>query len=352
MSAPPGSLQVRALSWQVAGRLIVDDVRLDLTAGAVTGIVGPNGSGKTSLLHLLAGLLVPTRGEVLLDGRQVRHLRPRERGRRIALVEQKATTDLELRGREVVALGRYAHAHGHRWRPAVRRSATGSPATWPPTTGRPTTWPSGTGRPSPWPSRTGRPTTWPSTTWPSRTGRPSPWPSTEDDAVARALALADVTHLADRRWSTLSGGEQQRLHLARALAQEPDVLLLDEPTNHLDLSHQIDLLQRVRELGRTTVVVLHDLDLAAATCDDLVVMDDGRVVRSGPTADVLQPGLLEDVFAVRTSVRHEDRLRVLWHGLAAKRSAGRTCSVESDAPAGLCAHLHEESGSSRRSSPS
>ena len=249
------TLTAQGLGWEVDGRPIVSGIDLTVREGLVTGIVGPNGSGKTTLLHLMAGLRRPTTGQVLLNRRPLRELGSRERGRRLALVEQKASTDLDLSGREVVALGRYAHSSS--WR---RRG--------------------------------------------------------QDAAVERALGQADAAHLADRRWPTLSGGEQQRLHLARALAQEPEVLLLDEPTNHLDLAHQIAFLQRVRALGRTTVVVLHDLDLAAATCDEMVVMDQGRVSRAGPTASVLDPQIVQHVFAVRASVRAEDRLRVLWHGLA------------------------------------
>jgi iron complex transport system ATP-binding protein len=255
------TMTAKGVSWLVDGRPIVAGIDLEVAPGRVTGIVGPNGSGKTTLLHLLAGLRRPTRGEVLLDGCPIGGLGARERGRRVALVEQKASTDLDLSGREVVALGRYAHT------PAWRRRGQGP-------------------------------------------------------AIAAALAQADASDLADRRWPTLSGGEQQRLHLARALAQEPDVLLLDEPTNHLDLAHQIAFLERVRALRRTTVLVLHDLDLAAATCDELVVLDAGRVARCGPTAEVLEPALVHDVFAVRTTVRADDRLRVLWHGLAERVEAG------------------------------
>lgn len=231
------TMTAKGVSWLVDGRPIVAGIDLEVAPGRVTGIVGPNGSGKTTLLHLLAGLRRPTRGEVLLDGCPIGGLGARERGRRVALVEQKASTDLDLSGREVVALGRYAHT------PAWRRRGQGP-------------------------------------------------------AIAAALAQADASDLADRRWPTLSGGEQQRLHLARALAQEPDVLLLDEPTNHLDIRYQHEVLSLLRGLGRTTVVVLHDLNLAAAYCDDLVLLDRGQVAGAGTVSEVLDPDLLSSVYGI------------------------------------------------------
>jgi iron complex transport system ATP-binding protein len=136
------------------------------------------------------------------------------------------------------------------------------------------------------------------------------------------MRLAAVTHLADRDWRTLSGGERQRVQLARALAQRPSVLMLDEPTNHLDLAHQIDLLATVRELGLTVVAALHDLDLAAAFCDLLVVLRGGRVVTAGPPAEVLTERLVRDVYRVEATVgKHErsGRLHVVWHDERAVR---------------------------------
>jgi iron complex transport system ATP-binding protein len=124
---------------------------------------------------------------------------------------------------------------------------------------------------------------------------------TDDDrtAVARAMCRAGVAELADRRWPTLSGGERQRVQLARALAQEPELLVLDEPTNHLDVAAQLQLLRLVCSLGVTTLAALHDLTLAARFCDELVVLDRGRVAAAGPVAEVLTPQLLAEVWGVR-----------------------------------------------------
>ena len=117
--------------------------------------------------------------------------------------------------------------------------------------------------------------------------------------VDHAMRSAGIAELADRQVSTLSGGERQRVHLARALAQEPQLLVLDEPTNHLDVRHQLELLALVRELAVTTLITLHDLNLAAAYCDQIVMLEHGRVVASGAPEDVFTPELLLRVFGVR-----------------------------------------------------
>lgn len=242
------------LGWDAAGRAILDDASVAFESGRLTAVIGRNGSGKTTLLRLLGGLLRPARGRVEYDGNDLSGIRPRARARQVAMLEQHPNTNLELRVRDVVALGRIPHL-----------------------------------------------------------GR---WPTSRDpagDAVELAMEAAEVTSLADRLWSTLSGGERQRAQLARALAQQPRVLLLDEPTNHLDLHHQIALLAQVAALGLTSVVVLHDLDLAAAFCPQIVVLDQGRVVAAGPTDEVLDAALVARVFNVRAEVTRDDRLRVAWH---------------------------------------
>lgn len=251
-------LHGRDLVWSAGARRIVDDVDIDCGPGTVTGLLGPNGSGKTSLLRLLTGAHRPDSGTVRLDDRSLHDLRSRARARLVAVVEQHADTSLDLQVRQVVELGRIPHR-----------------------------------------------------------GR---WPSTRTDAggvISRAMRAARVEALADQPWSTLSGGERQRVHLARALAQEPSVLVLDEPTNHLDLGHQIGFMELVRGLGITVLAALHDLDLAAAFCDQVVVLDAGRVVDAGPPHRVLTPALLASVYGVRATVERDataNRLRVTWIG--------------------------------------
>ncbi|WP_300680821.1 ABC transporter ATP-binding protein [Nocardioides sp.] len=258
------SLRAREVSWQIGAVPVLSEVDLTITPGVLTGLLGPNGSGKSSLLQVLAGLRRPTGGLVTLDGVELGRLSARERSRTIALVEQQAATDLELTAADVVALGRIPH-----------RGRWGAVAA----------------------------------------DRP---------VIEAAMAISDVGDLASRRWHTLSGGERQRVHLARALAQEPEVLLLDEPTNHLDLRHQLDFLDRVAHLPITSVASLHDLDSAAAFCEELVVLAHGRVVAHGPVADVLTPELVREVFGVEVSIEphpQDGRPHVRWERRVRDRGA-------------------------------
>ncbi|MEP7736593.1 ABC transporter ATP-binding protein [Nocardioides sp. 31GB23] len=263
----PAVLEAGDVGLRVAGRAqpVLAGVDLVCRPGRVTGLLGPNGSGKTSLLHVVAGLRRPGAGAVHLDGADVHRMPARLRARRLALVEQHAETTLALSVQQVVALGRTPHRS--RW---------------------------GAG---------------------SLDGQ-------DARAVEQAMRLVSVDHLADRGWDRLSGGERQRTQLARALAQEPAVLLLDEPTNHLDLRHQLDFLERVRERGLTTLAALHDLEMAAAYCDDVVVLREGRVAAAGPVARVLTPALVADVYGVDVDVETHPRRtapHVRWNGVLAAR---------------------------------
>ncbi|MFJ2815819.1 ABC transporter ATP-binding protein [Streptomyces sp. NPDC087294] len=228
------------------GRVIVDGVTLTADAGETVGLLGPNGSGKSTLLRMLAGVLAPSTGVVTLDGRPLPELGRRATARRVATVEQHTHTLTELTVRDVVALGRIPHRRA--WTPA------------------------------------------------------SP---TDARAVTDALERTGLTDLAAQSWHTLSGGERQRAQIARALAQQPRELLLDEPTNHLDIQHQLDLLDLIAELPVTTVIALHDLNLAAMYCDRLLVLRAGRVIAEGTPADVLTPALIADVYGVRAEVSHD-----------------------------------------------
>src|SRR4051794_1291782 len=239
-------LTLQGVGTRLGGRWVVDGVDATPPTGALTGLLGPNGAGKTTLLRMIAGLITPEAGTVLIEAESITTIPRRTRARRIALLEQEATSSVPLTVREVVALGRIPYR---------------------------TIW--GT--------------------------------DPDDAAVDRALVSARAEHLADRAWWSLSGGERQRVQIARALAQEPELLLLDEPTNHLDVSAQLSLLAFVRDLGTTTVAALHDLNLAAAFCEHVLVLADGHLAAAGHPREVLTPALLRRVYGVEADVLEHPR---------------------------------------------
>jgi iron complex transport system ATP-binding protein len=245
------------VSFGYGGSLVLDGVRLRAAAGQVVGLIGPNGSGKTTLLRTLYAALSPHTGAVDLDGDPIHSLRRREVARRLAVVVQEAPGDLPLTVAEIVLLGRVPHL----------------------------------------------------TTFARHTA--------EDYRVAAAaLTRVGARHLAERAFAGLSGGEKQRVLIARALAQQADHLLLDEPTNHLDIRYQHDVLRLVSTLDVTTVVVLHDLNLAARYCQELVLLEGGRVRAAGPPEVVLTPEVLEPVYGIGVErVQTRDGLQLLFRPL-------------------------------------
>ena len=214
---------------------------VDLTArpGRVLGLIGPNGSGKTTLLRLLHGGLDPAAGEVLVDGTPLGEIDRRSISRQISVVVQEAGGETTMSAAEMVLLGRTARLSGFQ--------STGE---------------------------------------------------ADVTAAREALVRVGALHLATRDFAGLSGGEKQRILIARALAQDAAHLLLDEPTNHLDIRYQHEVLGLLRGLPTTTVVVLHDLNLAARYCDDVVLLSDGNVAGAGPVEEVLDPDLLTEVYGI------------------------------------------------------
>jgi iron complex transport system ATP-binding protein len=227
--------------------VVVRDLDLELTEGSFTAIVGPNGCGKSTLLRALGRLMRPTAGQVLLDGRAIARTPTREVAKVLGLLPQTPVAPDGLTVADLVARGRHPHQS---W---LRQ-----------------------------------------------------WSGDDESVVAEALAWTDMAELADRPVDALSGGQRQRAWISMALAQGTDLLLLDEPTTYLDLSHQIDVLELVGRLhaerGRTVVVVLHDLNLAARYAQRLVAMRDGALVASGTPEDVLTEALLADVFDLEARV--------------------------------------------------
>lgn len=240
-------IAAQAVSLEVAGRLILDAVSMESGPGRFTGIIGPNGVGKSTLLRIMAGLLSPTRGEALLNGSPVSRLGARALARELAYLPQETQIDFAFPAWEVVMMGRHPHL-----------------------------------------------------------GRFSVEGRRDEEAVRRAMELTGTLHLAEQPVTTLSGGERQMTFLAKTLAQEPNVLLLDEPISALDLNHQLRALNLIRSLcreGMAAIAVLHDLNLAARYCDELVLLARGRVLAMGSPRAVLTPANLKEAYGVTAMVR-------------------------------------------------
>jgi iron complex transport system ATP-binding protein len=237
-------LTVSDVGVRIDDHQILGSVSLALQPGTFHGLVGPNGSGKSTLLRCVYRALRPTAGAVMLgDDDLWASLGAREASRRRAVVTQDHPLDLDFTVRDVVAMGRAPHKR------VFERDNTG-----------------------------------------------------DTEIVEQALVTVGMEWAANRIVTTLSGGERQRVMLARALAQQAPVLVLDEPTNHLDIRAQLELLEMVHSLGLTTIAALHDLDQAASLCDQITVLDAGRVVATGTPGEVLTVDLLRTTFGVRAHI--------------------------------------------------
>ncbi|MGB0911422.1 MAG: ABC transporter ATP-binding protein [Nitrospirales bacterium] len=234
-------------------KAVIEKLSFTIESGSIMGILGPNGSGKSTLLKVLAGVFSVQEGQVELRGQNVQRLSQSDIAKTVAFVPQETQQIFPFTIGEMVLMGRFPHHAGlGGWH----------------------------------------------------------WEDPEDLAIAEtAMQDLDVAHLADRLITDVSGGERQRAIIARALAQDPQILLLDEPTAFLDLHHQLDIARILRRLNRdrglTVVLVSHDLNLASQYCDQLMLLEGGRIVKTGTPEDVIQPDVLERVYGCEVLVdRH------------------------------------------------
>jgi iron complex transport system ATP-binding protein len=242
-------IDVEDVSVSLGGASVLQNVSATVPEGQFVGLIGPNGAGKTTLLRTMSGVLAPDAGRVTIDGDEVAALSSKASSRRVAVVPQDTTVSFDFSVEQVVEMGRHPY-----------RSRFGG--------------------------------------------------GSADDRriVDHAMERVDVARFADRSIGSISGGERQRAILARALAQDTSVLLLDEPTASLDVTRQVETLSLVRELvaeGKTAVAAIHDLDLAARFCDELLLLSDGEIVASGPPDRVLDGDTVSAAFDGRAVVGHD-----------------------------------------------
>ena len=242
-------LTVKDLSYRIGEQEILKNVQAHFRQGRMTAIVGPNGSGKSTLLSFLSRDK-PSSGQVFLQGRDVSAIEGSEYARLAAVLPQQRETIADFMVKDVVVMGRFPYKQGFR-------------------------------------------------------------DYTEEDRriAAEAMEQAGVSSMAERRISHMSGGEIQRVMIAKTLAQRSQLVLLDEPTNHLDVKYKLALMKTLQAYEGTVVMVLHDLSLAVAFCHDVIMMKKGSIVKQGAAGEVLEPGLLQEVFGV-PFVRYEHEGRI------------------------------------------
>lgn len=215
-------LKVENICWSIDKKEILKNISLDVKPKEIVGLLGPNGSGKSSLLKTIYRINKPTSGVITLNEKDVWKISAKELAQQMAVMMQESLVDFSFSVREIVMMGRL----------------------------------------------------------PFKTGF-SKYSTREYELMENALVNVDATHLIDRDFYSLSGGEKQRILLARALVQEPTILILDEPTNHLDIHFQLEILEIVKNLNLTCLMAIHDLNLACRYCDKLYVLNKGHVVASG-----------------------------------------------------------------------
>ncbi len=245
------SFELQGVGFSFDGKRVIDGVSVSLASGKFYGVVGPNGCGKTTLVDLLCRFRAPQRGQIFYNGRSLSAYSKRQLAREISLVPQNFYINFPFRVRDVVMMGRYPYI--------------------------------------------------------PRFGRPS---ARDTGIVAAVMEAADVAGMSGRLVTELSGGERQRVVFARALAQDTPVLILDEATSNLDVGHAIRLLGlaagRVRQESKTVLAVFQDINQAAAYCDQVIFMSQGRIAAHGDTREVLTPDTVRSVFDVDAKVYHDD----------------------------------------------
>ncbi|RRJ67171.1 ABC transporter ATP-binding protein [Paenibacillus oralis] len=240
------NIKVEELSFGIRDKSLIEAISLEIREGEFVGLIGPNGSGKSTLLKNMYRVLKPDMGGVYLNGQNLSRMTHKETARQMAVVSQEANVAFDFTVMDIVMMGRAPH----------KRMLEAD--------------------------------------------------SARDREIAeQALARVGLGHAAISSFSTLSGGEKQRVLIARALAQEAGFLILDEPTNHLDIRYQLQMMDLVKTLQLTSLAALHDLNIAAYYCDRIYVLEAGRIVASGTPDEVLQQDLLRRVFGVETQIsRH------------------------------------------------
>lgn len=245
---PSPLLAVSNIAWQINNKAVLSDISFTINGGDVTGIIGPNGAGKTSLLRCIYQRLKPSKGSIEFLGNPIEHYTQQSLAQHIAVVSQQSQVLYPLSVFDVVKMGLLPNK-------GLFERIT----------------------------------------------------KADKKNIERALCRVGLTGQVNHMFDTLSGGEQQRVFIARALVQGAQLLILDEPTNHLDVYYQHQILHLIRHLGLTIIMTVHDLNLAAKYCQRLILLNQGKIVKQGSVHQVLQPDILQQTFRLPCQVVHNDQ---------------------------------------------
>ena len=234
-------IEVRNVSKQYAGKHVVDQVSLQITKGTITSFIGPNGAGKSTLLSMMSRLTTKDQGEILIEGQDISKVKSNDLAKQISILKQSNNINIRLTIKELVSFGRFPYSQGRL--------------------------------------------------------------TTEDlQYVNDAISYMDLEDIQDKYLDQLSGGQNQRAYIAMVIAQNTDYILLDEPLNNLDMKHSVQIMKVLRrmvdELGKTVIIVIHDINFASVYSDYIVALKDGRIVKEGATQDIIDNKVLQDVYGM------------------------------------------------------
>ncbi len=246
-------IQVRSLTKKYGNKTVVDNVSLSLSKGKLTSLIGPNGAGKSTVLSMVSRLMQPNEGVVLIEGKEIGEWDPKELAKKLAILKQSNHINMRLTIRELVGFGRFPHSGGNLTRE-------------------------------------------------------------DEEKIDEALGYMQLKDLQHRYLDELSGGQRQRAYIAMVIAQNSEYILLDEPLNNLDMKHAAEIMKTLRklvdDLGKTVIIVIHDINFASCYSDYIVALKDGVIAKEGSTKDLIQQEVLEQIYEMPFNIQEVNGQRI------------------------------------------
>ncbi len=246
-------IEVRGITKKYGNKNVVDNVSLKIEEGKITSFIGPNGAGKSTLLSIISRLIKRDAGEVLIDGKEILEWDNKELAKKVSILKQSNNINIKLTIRELVSFGRFPYCQGN-------------------------------------------------------------LKDEDTEFVDKAIEYMQLKDIEDKYLDELSGGQRQRAYIAMVIAQNSDYILLDEPLNNLDMKHSVEIMKILRrltdELGKTVIIVIHDINFASCYSDYIVALKDGKVVKDGPTDDTIQKEELENIYEIKFDIQNIDNRKI------------------------------------------